>query len=515
MAALVPLSVSAPGFLGLNKQNSGDVLPPGWATKADNLVIDEVGRLAKRKGTTDQSTDTLTGVDIAVQHVYLDKTGAEVRIVAQGNKIYTSTLGGAFTDVTGTITTPTADNWKFQNFNGKVVGWQTLHNPIVMATVGGSFADIVAGAGTVPIGNEVLAAWGRLWVLDDDTLHYSDLLSEVTWSGGTAGSTLLTNVWPNGVDIPVGLAEFNGHLVIFGKDSVVVFAGPDDPASAFSTFAKVEGIHGTGLASRDLKQNIGKDLVFVSPDGVRTLGRTIQEKSMPSNDAAPQVRDWVVSLVQNATDLQMKSAFSKELGLMIVTFDVNVLAIDVRSQLEDGAFRVTSWPVSWTGVTDDRNGSFLLSTEGSGQSQLYSGELDGIPQAGSGGSDIVIDYEGAWGDFATESREIGANEKMLKRVKLYLYGGLGATITFKWATDYSTDFNVAQLVVSGESGTAIWDTDNWDTGIWGAGATFKELASNITKSGRVVKFGITGSIAGVPIALNRIDLFAKIGKLSI
>jgi hypothetical protein len=515
MAELIPLSTAAPGFLGLNKQQSGDVLPPGWATRADHLVIDEVGRLAKRKGSREQSTSALTGDDIVTQFVYQSNTGDELRIVAQGNKIYKQTgVGGVFTDISGSITTPTEDNWKFQNFNGKCVGWQDGHDPILLSSTSGTFVDLPTGTGTIPGGRSVLAAWGRLWVIDHDTLYYSDLLLESNWSGGTAGSTLLTNVWPAGVDKPVALAEFNGHLVIFGKESIIIYAGPEDPASEFSTFAKVEGIAGTGCASRDTVQNIGRDLAFVSPDGVRSLGRVIQEKSMPSNDAAPHVRDYVVGLIGTSTDAIMKSAYIPELGLYIVSFDTTVLAFDMRQKLDNGGFRVTEWPGTWRALCNDRHGSFLFTEVDSGQTLQYTGELDNVPAAGGVGDEIVFDYEGPWGDFSTESREIGSNLKILKRVKMYLFGGAGTTLTFKWAVDYSTEFNAITITIPDAVGAA-WGEAVWDTDVWAAGFLFKEVASNISKSGRVTKFGVTASVAGVPIAINRIDLFAKLGKLSL
>jgi hypothetical protein len=515
MSQMIPLSTAAPGFLGLNKQQSGDVLPTGWATRADHLVIDEVGRLAKRKGSREQSTNTLTGDDIVTQFVYQDNSGNELRIVTQDNKIYKQTgTGGVFTDISGSITTPTADNWKFQNFNGKCVGWQVGHAPILLSAVTGTFVDLPTGTGTVPNGVTVLAAWGRLWVLDNDTLYYSDLLLEGNWSGGTAGSTLLNNVWPGGVDVPVALAEFNGHLVIFGKESIIIYSGPADPASEFSTFAKVEGIEGTGCASRDTVQNIGRDLAWISPDGVRTLGRVIQEKSMPSNDAAPHVRDYVVGLIGTSTDEIMKSAYVPELGMYLVSFDTTVLVFDLRQKLSNGGFRVTEWPGTWRALAKDRNGSFIFTEVDSGQTLQYTGELDNVPAAGGGGDNIVFDYEGPWSDFASEAKEVGPNLKILKRVKIYLFGGAGTTLTFKWAVDYNPTFNATTIAIPEATGAA-WGTAVWDTDVWAAGLNFKEVASHISKSGRVTKFGVTASVAGVEIAINRIDLFAKLGKLSL
>ena len=78
MSQIVPLTVRAPGFYGLNKQESGDVLPPGWATKASNLVIDELGRLARRKGTKYLGdTDITSSPDIKSAHIYIDAAGNE------------------------------------------------------------------------------------------------------------------------------------------------------------------------------------------------------------------------------------------------------------------------------------------------------------------------------------------------------------------------------------------------------------------------------------------------------
>ena len=43
-------SISAPGFMGLNTQDSGVTLESGYATVANNCIIDKYGRLGARKG---------------------------------------------------------------------------------------------------------------------------------------------------------------------------------------------------------------------------------------------------------------------------------------------------------------------------------------------------------------------------------------------------------------------------------------------------------------------------------
>jgi hypothetical protein len=139
--SLVNLSLASPGFLGLNKQASGSILEPGWASELVNAIFDNNGRISSRKGYRNVFISNPTGTPRAI-HEYIDGLGNQVIIFSMNNKIYKDNKDGSFTDISGSITTPTADNWQFTNFNGKCIGFQTGHAPIVLATAGGTFANI-------------------------------------------------------------------------------------------------------------------------------------------------------------------------------------------------------------------------------------------------------------------------------------------------------------------------------------------------------------------------------------
>ena len=47
---LQPLTIAAPGFAGINTQDSPIGLDPSFASIADNCVIDQLGRVGARKG---------------------------------------------------------------------------------------------------------------------------------------------------------------------------------------------------------------------------------------------------------------------------------------------------------------------------------------------------------------------------------------------------------------------------------------------------------------------------------
>ena len=86
---LVDLSVSAPGFFGLNKQSSGELLPPNWATEAMNCVVDVSGRVAARKGTRHTHDTAISATpDVKTIHEYIDGSGNSLIILTAGNAIY-------------------------------------------------------------------------------------------------------------------------------------------------------------------------------------------------------------------------------------------------------------------------------------------------------------------------------------------------------------------------------------------------------------------------------------------
>jgi hypothetical protein len=92
-----------------------------------------------------------------------------------------------------------------------------------------------AGVTSSMYGNEVLAAYGRLWTAgfatDKSTVYWSDLLIGHDWLGGTSGSINLSKVWPDGHDEVVALSAHNNKLIIFGQRSIVVYEGADSPAT--------------------------------------------------------------------------------------------------------------------------------------------------------------------------------------------------------------------------------------------------------------------------------------------
>jgi len=341
------ITVAAPGFAGLNTQDSPIGVDPSFAAVADNCVIDQLGRIGARKGWEEVSTNgsSVLGTSRGIEAVfeYVKRDGTEIVFSAGNNKIFTGTTTLA------EVTLPvgysiTANNWKMVSFNNDVYFFQRDHAALVSVAGSTTLVAVVHGAHAAPEANEVLAAYGRLWAADitgnKHTVYWSGLLDGERWHGSSSGSLDVTLVWPTGFDEVVALAAHNGFLIIFGKKSILVYSGASSPASMTLT----DTIEGVGCIARDSVQHTGTDILFLSETGVRSFGRTVQEKSMPMRDISKNVRTDLVSLIPLQTNA-IKSLYSSEEAFYLLTLpDSNtVYCFDMRRQLEDGSHRATTW----------------------------------------------------------------------------------------------------------------------------------------------------------------------------
>ena len=245
---LKSINLVAPAFQGINTEDAPLAQDPSFAETADNAVIDKRGRIAARKGHLVITTDkTQLGSDFlsSIKEFRDDAGNTEIFSVGN-NKIFSGTT--TLADETPGSYTITADDWKMVNFNDSIYFFQRGYEPLIynnIATInpGGTNGDVLqlstvtgaAGVTSSMYGNEVLAAYGRLWTAyfatDKSTVYWSDLLIGHDWLGGTSGSINLSKVWPDGHDEVVALSAHNNKLIIFGQRSIVVYEGADSPAT--------------------------------------------------------------------------------------------------------------------------------------------------------------------------------------------------------------------------------------------------------------------------------------------
>lgn len=498
------ITVAAPGFFGLNTQDSPVGGNPSFASIADNCVIDQLGRIGARKGWEEVSTNgaAVLGSSRGIEtvHEFVKRDGTKVVFSAGNNKIFTGTT--TLTDVTPVGAGITANNWQVATLADSFFLYQRGHKPLLYENGVLALAeDHQQATGTQPQANEVIAAYGRLWAADliDNkyTVYFSDLLLGKQWSGGSSGSLDLTTVWPTGTDEVVALAGHNDFLIIFGKRSILIYSGAQSPASMVLS----DTIEGVGCIARDSVQHTGTDVLFLSDSGVRSLGRVIQEKSMPMRDISKNVRTDLMHLVSLETK-PIKSVYSSENAFYLLTLsDSNtVYCFDMRTPLEDGSHRATTWssmyPLSFSVLEDGK---------------IYIGISSGIVEY-KGYIDGTVKYELRYFSNAMDFDNT-SNLKFLKKFNITIIGGQNTPTTLNWGYDYTASYT-KQAFTFGSSNIGEYGVSEYNTTAeYTSSILINTPKVNTSGSGEVVTIGIEAEVNGAAFSIQKIDIHALLGRL--
>ena len=84
-------TIAAPGFSGLNSQDSSIQLDSGFALEANNCIIDKYGRIGSRKGWTPVNSTVLSPAGAVKTIFELVKSDGNVVFSAANNKLYSGT----------------------------------------------------------------------------------------------------------------------------------------------------------------------------------------------------------------------------------------------------------------------------------------------------------------------------------------------------------------------------------------------------------------------------------------
>lgn len=560
-----PLVLDSIGIYGLNRQSSASSLPPQFLTTANNIMLDEKGRVTTREGIK-QVTDNIyngslsNGVPTANTLIvkslgeYISATGAKTLFAGAGANVYK--INTANTPYTldaqtfgGTATTKTNGNWQFTNFNNQFYGVQTGQQPINYdGTTWKDLEDV--GSYHKPHGvttftpSCILGDYGRIWVgnigENKDVVYYSDTLIGQTFNGGASGSVDLKTVWSG--DEITALASFMGKLVIFGKNNIVIYNDPWDPAAA--SFQLDEVIEGVGCVARDSVQVIGDDIVFLSSSGVRSLARTMVQDKMPLTDLSLAIKDEIRTNILTADMDQVKAQYDLSTGSYILSFGGKniVYVFDFKATTPEGAPRITTW-----NFESKKNPGALLSTDDTlyiglgattyfGRVATYSGfyDVEKLDVTASYGNQSACttaghiwesntskcyqdvdntyqaDFKTTWLDF-----EQPGISKFLKRFLAIWSGGKNMNVTLNWFRDYNVTPTSANFTLDPTTGgvNALWGQGKYDNAKYAPAFQPTEYKVSMSKAAKVVRLQIIQTVSGFKASLQNISIWAKQGKI--
>ena len=521
MKQLTPISIVAPGFFGLNTQESSVTVSANYALVADNCTIDKYGRLGARKGWTMQTvsgSSVLAGsyVEGIFEHINADNT-ADI-LVAGNNKLFLQESNKTLTDITPGSYTVSANNWKSATIFDHTLLVQKSQAPLIFTRESGSPVLSLESAHTAHGGSytpsfgtsyprDAIAAFGRFWVHDGDTVYWSTDIADSTFpafAGGSSGTLNIASVLPKNVDVITALAVHNNFLIIFCERNIVIYSGADNPGG---NFVLADVIAGVGCTARDSVQGTGGDLIFLSGTGIRSLGRLIQEKSLPMRDLTRNVRDDFLDVVNTEIILsggleKVRSVYSEDNAFYLISFPATLTTycLDMRSPLEDGSARVTNW-------LNNKFSAFLRTRD----RDVFLGKFDGVGVY-DGYSDNGTNYRMSFFSNFIDMGDVTV-KKILKRINVIAIGGNGQSFVIKSGYDYfGSTFSYPFIIDAGD--ISEYGIAEYGIAEYVAGVLVAKISSPAQGSGEVIQIGFEANVAGKELSVQRIDIFVKTGRIN-
>ena len=502
------LTIAAPGFFGLNTQDSGITISNGFALEANNCIIDKFGRIGARKGWTEYSnaeTD-LTGAIRAIgEHTNTD--GTLTVLFTANNKLWK--LDSNFdpvelTAASGTSVSITDDDWQIISYNNKSLFVQAGHTMVLYDGTAAEYEELAAP----PPSDEPTcgaACFNRAWVAKDYTVYWSKILEPQSFTGTGSGQLNMREIFGEDDNV-VAITSYNNRLVIFGRRNIAFFTGAEDPTG--TSFQMVDHIKGIGCIARDSVQNVGTDVVFLSSEGVRTIGRVIQEQSSPIGDVSKNVRDELVQYADGESEYRIKSIYSPLDAFYLLTMPITgfTYCFDMRTQLEDGSRRATIWtgiePTAFAVLTDN---TLLIGQE------AYLGQYTGYTDNGSA---YRLSYYTNYLDLGDATAE-----SLLKKVRLAMIGSGQQEGQLKWAFDYNSVYRNTVFALA-DDGSSEYNVDEYfsdddvdNEAEYSSGIILGNISLHAGGKGAVLQLGIEIEINGGALSIQKIDIFAKKGKM--
>ena len=355
-------------------------------------------------------------------------------------------------------------------------------------------------------GDVACAAYGRLWVTgcdgDYQTIYYSDMLRPEQWYDGrgvledgfnSGGIIEVAEYWPSGGDKIQGIAAHNGFLVVFGRESILIYSGAEgdpagDPATGFGGLKLEDAIRDVGLVNQDAMCNIGSDHLFVDSLGVRSLGRVIQEKSTPLAEASMNVASKIRPMIEDYRDtVRMFHMPSK--SLVVCLFPLSPLEQAFVFQLGQPSVSGGLKMTRWTGC--DFFDGITVRTDTKDEAILGAKNQRGLTE-----------YRGFTGsyDFKYESTVIAPTQNLMQTI-------IPKSISYSYITEQTpTTFDATWGFGSEMTYSRPLRNPKGST-------KFKTLTTSLNGTGEMLRLGFEATIDGNEMAVQQISLNMLLGRI--
>ncbi len=242
------------------------------------------------------------------------------------------------------------------------------------------------------------------------------------------------------------------------------------------------------------------DIIFLSDSGVRSLQRVIQEKSLPMRDISKNVRDELMTSVASETAANIKSVYYDRDAFYLLSLPItkSVYCFDMRTPLQDGSARATTW-------SSIEPKAFIVTNS----KELYFGKPGYIGKYfghTDNGTNYRFSYYTNYFDFEQPSIE-----KIMKQIGFVVIGGANQNIAVKWGFDYNENYFAVTKKLD-NSVVYEYNIGEYNIAEFSNGIVLDKFKIQAGGTGSVMQIGLEAEINGNPISIQRIDIYIKQGK---
>lgn len=468
---------------------------PGSATVLQNFEPDVQGGYTRILGYQKYSTEPVPGTGIISGVIAL--TSTEV-LTARGGKYYYST-GTAWTEKL-VIPNPTTDRLRYDdyNFSGerKTVVVDGVNAPAYFNNTTKTMAYAVSPPTEVIGATRVKHFKSHLFFAKGRFLSFTAPYGESDFSAANGAGTI--NV---GEDI-TGITVFRDQLIIFCLNSIYRLVG-----NTVSDFNLLPITSNTGCLCGDTVQEVGGDIMYLGPDGVRYLSASERDNDFGLVRASEKIQNKIISVV-NTNCVYSSVTIAKKNQYRLFYYISNVNVSNSKGFLATKFSNQTADDISWSELKGMKVYSVSKFQDRDDEILFFSSDTNFVYQLESGNS-----FDGEDIEAILETPYMPIDDPKIRKTvyKHTLYARPTGTMNLKAVLkfDYSqpssspsSPFNIAGDAVVANYGDI---STKFGQAVYGRAAE-EQFYTNVVGSGFVVAIRYSDKSSSPPFNLNFVVL---------
>ena len=517
-----PFGVSCRGGLNTNLNQLEMLRQPGLATRLRNFEVDPDGGYRRINGFT-QYGDTRPNSDNDILGIFVYGDGV---VVCSGTDIHFSIDGSTWIQINKSSVANGGDN--YTTFTGRSALTRTGQGQCSFALFEGATFDygeliIADGAnklysfrmeGTGALTTRTFFAFeitvdgtnGVKYIANHDhhliaagvennlnTVYYSVYNDPDNFTGTGAGSVVIS-------DQIQGIRGFRTDLIVFAKNSIHKLININDPANI-----RIDPItENVGCLSGYSIQEIGGDLLFLSPDGIRTIAGTARIGDVELSSVSRQIQSIIGDIADSINTFTIDSCVLRSKSQYRLFYTDKALGSNVSKGIL-GTFTANGF--EWAETLGIQAMGLTTGFDNNGVEKAFHGDKDGYIYNHDTGNafnpaGVSTNIEAIYQTPNLDFGDIGTRKTIkYTRISLSPQGEIQPKLRVRFDYEDTDIPQPSEYTLDTVPLPAIFGTAIFNTAIFGA-SNDPMVRQPVEGSGNTVSFRIASTDTKAPYAIN-------------